>query len=240
LPWDPNADTWVRTLALSGDLVFAGGSFRGVSGLPQSYLAAIGSVPISVQVENLSAVQAQSGVLLAWRLSAAAVRDLLGVVVQRGDAPAGPFEPLSPSPLAPAVAMTFADDAVIPARTYWYRLALPARDGTSTVSPAVQGIAGGGSDRRTEPRLESVQVHTDHVEIRFVVGHSSLPVELSVYDIAGRRVWALDETVPGPGEHVVIWDRRSDGGLRVPRGIYLLRFQAQRASTAKKMILLED
>lgn len=61
------------------------------------------------------------------------------------------------------------------------------------------------------------------------------PAEASllVYDAVGRRVRTLVDGPLEPGEHVVVWDGRSDAGDRVPPGVYFLRgrwggFQADR------------
>jgi flagellar hook capping protein FlgD/beta-propeller uncharacterized protein DUF5122 len=242
-PWNLDATTdtpWnrVSTLVVSAGTVYAAGGFRSIGGLPQSYIAAIESAVVAVQVENLSALQSESGVLLTWRLSAVAVGELLGVFVQRADSPEGPFASRVSSALEPDLSMTFTDDAALPGRTYWYRLALLGREGVSTFSPAVKIATGPGSRLKTDLSLESVQAHRDRVEIRFVVGLPKVPMHLDIYDVTGKKVWSLAETASGPGEHVVVWDGRNAAGIRVPRGVYLVRFQAERVSTAKKLVLL--
>jgi|GEM_PF-3558209 len=50
-----------------------------------------------------------------------------------------------------------------------------------------------------------------------------------VYDISGRAIVTLPETIIGnPGEHWVVWDGRDGGGNRVAPGIYLFQVEWSR------------
>jgi uncharacterized repeat protein (TIGR01451 family) len=49
------------------------------------------------------------------------------------------------------------------------------------------------------------------------------PVEIMVYDVAGRRIAKLVDEVRSAGRHSVVWDGRSDEGVPVGRGIYFIR-----------------
>ncbi|WP_243664484.1 FlgD immunoglobulin-like domain containing protein [Rhodothermus marinus] len=51
-------------------------------------------------------------------------------------------------------------------------------------------------------------------------------VRLVVYDLLGRSVRTLLEGPLAPGMHEVVWDGRSDAGVRLPAGLYLLRLEA--------------
>jgi flagellar hook assembly protein FlgD len=48
-------------------------------------------------------------------------------------------------------------------------------------------------------------------------------VELSVHDLAGRRVRTLASGTLAAGRHTLAWDGADDGGRRVHPGVYLLR-----------------
>jgi hypothetical protein len=59
-------------------------------------------------------------------------------------------------------------------------------------------------------------------------------VEVSVYDIAGRRVRDLHRGALPAGEARLEWDGRDDSGGRVSAGVYLVRAQAgERTMTAR-------
>ena len=79
--------------------------------------------------------------------------------------------------------------------------------------------------------------------------HFSLPVQshvkLSVFDIAGREVVSLSNQVWEPGNHVVSWSGRTDGGAPARGGVYFVQMVAQSATdgqryrSQKKMIRID-
>jgi hypothetical protein len=76
-------------------------------------------------------------------------------------------------------------------------------------------------------------------DIAFSVEHRSA-VTLDVYDLQGRRVRSLidgDTFEPGHS-HRVSWDGRTQGGTRVPGGIYFARITADGRTETRKMTLL--
>jgi hypothetical protein len=64
-------------------------------------------------------------------------------------------------------------------------------------------------------------------------------VELSVYDVAGRRVATLVEGEVEAGRHDAVWDGTSDSGEAVATGVYFARLSASGETRAQKMILLK-
>ncbi|UCD65064.1 MAG: M28 family peptidase [Candidatus Zixiibacteriota bacterium] len=63
-------------------------------------------------------------------------------------------------------------------------------------------------------------------------------VEISIYNILGRRLATLvDETKPA-GTHRVVWDGANSDGQPVASGIYMYRMKAGSHSQSKKMLLL--
>jgi hypothetical protein len=74
--------------------------------------------------------------------------------------------------------------------------------------------------------------------IRFAVP-SRGRVELSVYDVAGRRVATLVDGEVDGGYHDAVWDGRTDSGEGVATGIYFARLSAFGEERTHKMILLK-
>ncbi len=64
-------------------------------------------------------------------------------------------------------------------------------------------------------------------------------VELSVYDVAGRRVATLVDGDVDGGYHDAVWDGRTDSGESVATGIYFARLSAFGEERTRKMILLK-
>ncbi len=64
-------------------------------------------------------------------------------------------------------------------------------------------------------------------------------IELSVYDLSGRRIRVLDPgTRRGAGSHRVVWDGRSDGGREMGSGIYFFRIRGAGFLETRKAIKL--
>ena len=87
-----------------------------------------------------------------------------------------------------------------------------------------------GSDRGSEsiPGLRSFKPTpnptTGRTTILYrVTGAVEQPVDIVVYDIAGRRVRVLERGMRKPGDGITVWDGRDDQGTQVARGVYYVR-----------------
>jgi hypothetical protein len=70
-------------------------------------------------------------------------------------------------------------------------------------------------------------------------GTGGAPVSLRIYDVAGRLVRTLVDTVQRPGIHVLGWDGTNERGSRVSSGVYFYRLRCRGEAQTKKMILLK-
>jgi hypothetical protein len=64
-------------------------------------------------------------------------------------------------------------------------------------------------------------------------------VEITIFDVTGRRVKSLVSEDRPAGLHEVTWDGCDDGGTRVSSGVYFYRFRTGRLSSVRKMLVLE-
>ncbi|MFN8547521.1 MAG: FlgD immunoglobulin-like domain containing protein [Candidatus Eisenbacteria bacterium] len=71
-------------------------------------------------------------------------------------------------------------------------------------------------------------------ELRFALG-SAGPVEITIYNPAGRRVRGLLHEAMEAGEHVITWDGNDDQGRATGAAVYLVRVQAGDATTTAKL-----
>ena len=62
------------------------------------------------------------------------------------------------------------------------------------------------------------------------------PVELSVFDPAGRRVRTLERGLMAPGRHTAVWDGRDDRGGRAPAGLYFLRLRSADRAASRRIL----
>ncbi len=63
-------------------------------------------------------------------------------------------------------------------------------------------------------------------------------VDLSVYDLLGRRVRTLISNDLPAGQHSIVWDGRDEAGHDVASGVYLYKLDASGATDAHRMTLL--
>ena len=65
--------------------------------------------------------------------------------------------------------------------------------------------------------------------VRFGVARAGR-VQVSIYDVAGRKVRGLADRVFPAGEHTLQWDGTDDAGGKVARGVYFVRSSVQQNS----------
>ena len=103
------------------------------------------------------------------------------------------------------------------------------------------------------PELKSTAVQEDHVHprlqafpnpfqrslaIEFTL-ESRTQVEVTIYDIAGRRVATLlDQDLPA-GTHEATWDARNAKGQRAPAGVYFVRVQQGEHADSRQIVLVD-
>jgi len=65
------------------------------------------------------------------------------------------------------------------------------------------------------------------------------PVDIAVFDVAGRLVATLYSGYHDPGTHSVTWDGRDNHGRDVASGIYFVRLDTRDYRASRKMVLLK-
>jgi hypothetical protein len=74
-------------------------------------------------------------------------------------------------------------------------------------------------------------------KIRFTVPQDG-PVNLAVYDVAGRRIKTLVDGHCRADFYSVTWDGTNDNGSRVASGVYFYCLTAGKHSMSRKLVLL--
>jgi hypothetical protein len=72
----------------------------------------------------------------------------------------------------------------------------------------------------------------------YIPGKSPTSVELSIYDITGRKVKTVVQTVQSPGHHTVRWNGKNHKGAKVPAGIYFYSLKTGKNNVVKKMVVI--
>ncbi|MEQ1831561.1 MAG: FlgD immunoglobulin-like domain containing protein, partial [Candidatus Eisenbacteria bacterium] len=84
-------------------------------------------------------------------------------------------------------------------------------------------------------RVGSSVMRQSTSSVRFGVSKAGR-VQITIYDVTGRRIRQLADRVFAAGEHTLVWDGSSDTGAKVARGVYFMRSSTQPES--KRIIVL--
>ncbi|MBW7887776.1 MAG: T9SS type A sorting domain-containing protein [Bacteroidetes bacterium] len=74
--------------------------------------------------------------------------------------------------------------------------------------------------------------------IEYEIPHAG-NVDVSIFDIQGRKVRELEKTAHNAGSYKVVWDSRNDVGRIVASGTYFYRVQFNGSQLVNKLLLLK-
>ena len=94
-----------------------------------------------------------------------------------------------------------------------------------------------GVPLRTELRPVSPNPFNPQARVRFTLRRAG-EVDLSVYDLLGRRVKRLARGVWSAGEHVVTWRGDDSRGRALGSGVYLLELKADGKRQVQRALLV--
>ncbi len=99
------------------------------------------------------------------------------------------------------------------------------------------------ADERALPRAHALNQNYPNpfnpaTAISFVLARR-VAVELSVFDLLGRRVRVLAKGPRTAGQHTVVWDGTDEQGRAVGAGVYLYRLRTADFAQTRKMVLVE-
>lgn len=112
-------------------------------------------------------------------------------------------------------------------------------DITLNVAPSTTGVDA-GSGAVSNSALLACQPNPFREEARIQYQVATLGrAELSIYDVMGRKIKVLADSVHSPGSYADTWDGRDDSGARAPAGIYACRLRAGNTIHTMNMVLAE-
>ncbi len=86
---------------------------------------------------------------------------------------------------------------------------------------------------RPNPTFASVDV-----QVALAKADADAAIDLSVFDVAGRRVMTLRHSNPGMGRHAVTWDLHDTTGRRVSAGIYFVRLKVASKTLIQRVVVM--
>ena len=69
-------------------------------------------------------------------------------------------------------------------------------------------------------------------------GHAGADLDLSVYDLAGRRLITLASGRAHEGRFALDWDLRTEEAARVGSGIYFMRLRLGTTTMTRKLVVM--
>ena len=136
-------------------------------------------------------------------------------------------------------------DLGAPADTAYYRVSAVDLDGyasgysdEASSEPPITTAAGGPLRYQTALGQNRPNPFNPETTIRYTLAERA-NVQLTVYDVAGRKVRTLVDESRAAGPHEAFWDGRSDNGQSVATGVYFYRLVTGNFSQTRKMVLLK-
>lgn len=109
---------------------------------------------------------------------------------------------------------------------------------TEDASTGVNDISTGPSVYRLHPSAPNPFTPATPTVIRYDLREET-PVQLTIYNLAGRRVRGLlGGVTQSPGSYPVIWDGRDDRGHAVAPGVYFYRIEAGPFTASRRMVVI--
>lgn len=134
--------------------------------------------------------------------------------------------------------------------TFRFRV-IACDDGADTLVEAalddfvISGVGQDPADVGTLPTIAKTQLlpnrpnpFREGTVLRYQIAQSG-PVEVAVYDAAGRLVRKLVDGPTDAGNHAIEWDGRDDSGQQMPAGVYLYKLRSGESRSERKMMLLD-
>ena len=113
--------------------------------------------------------------------------------------------------------------------------------GAFPVACAVSGVDGGGAE--SLPRVSALGGNYPNpfnpgTTIRYALAEAG-PVDLAIYDVAGRRVTRLVDEAQAAGAHEIKWNGRDAAGRSCAAGVYFVRLKTPRILDTDRLSLIK-
>ena len=191
--------------------------------------------PVPVSFTDVSVAREGWGAVLQWRLAEAYGFTGYHVYRQNGEQTDRVRLTDQVQDLSVAGSFRFVDE-VAPTGSATYTVELVNANGGTMAFGPFRLTEGSGDDSIIRLEGGSPNPFRGQTTISFAV-RSQQAVNLSVFDLRGRRVATLVDGVKGAGQYDVSWDGRTDSGADVGSGVYLMRLQAQDQVEVQKVML---
>ena len=203
-----------------------------INGIEGAFLIDL-SGPVPVRVSGLAATVVERSVEIRWSTSIEIAH--AGFHVYRSRSLDGPWARLDDELVQGRGEYVWADATVEGDHTYYYRIGAVDVSGAETLYGPVTVTTPVWN--RWATRFDGAQPNPFRrsTALRFSLAAPGR-VDLTIHDVAGRRVADLSESQLLAGEHAIDWNGRDEAGREVPAGVYFVRLRSQGDQTTSKVV----
>jgi len=237
-------DTMNGTIDAAGDLSITSGTLSGSSSYGK--LNAGDDAALPVELSSFSAEATEQGVVLRW--VTASELDNLGFILERQSEGAPEWLKIasyqtnstlrSQGNTSQMTSYSFMDKNVQTEGTYNYRLSDVSTDGEIHVYDVIQitmQYAAAPGETLLDPAFPNP--FNPQTKISYQLAESGI-VEISVYDMLGRKVSMLLNENQNAGSYNIYWHGRDNSGQQVSTGTYILRMSTGEMVQTQKVLLM--
>jgi hypothetical protein len=175
--------------------------------------------PTATMLSMFLAEGVEDGIRLRWQFGPDA--SIASVAVERSERDQGPWSPVDARLVAEGDVSTAIDRTAMAGRTYFYRLVATGTNGEQFHFGPVSGIYGVDESAPIVSFLRDPKPNPSpgRSTVQFTVGRPGF-VELSVFDLSGRRVRTIQAGNLAPGAYTREWDGQNDHFTAASDGVY--------------------
>ncbi|MCK5148956.1 T9SS type A sorting domain-containing protein [bacterium] len=208
---------------------------------------------LPVELSSFSAESVPGGVLVKWTTESET--DNQGFILERSSSPATVETHCNTSALWDRIATylthnnlrgqgsisqrteyTFTDQSVQPGHTYTYRLSDVSTDGEIHIYDDISIILEDAPDQ-TVLAPPFPNPFNPETKIGYTIAKSS-PVEITVYDLLGRKVKTLIDQQQATGSYNIYWHGRDEAGMQAATGSYLIVLKTVEGVKTQKVVMV--
>lgn len=194
------------------------------------YAAGISST-VDVAIAAFTAELIDDVVVLHW--SAHDAGEIRGFNVYRAEGGEEAMLRINTEALSAETAVDYRDETVMPGRSYRYQIGVICKE---------REIRSFALSIQLPPRPLTLYQNYPNpfnptTSISFFLPDRA-NVDLSIFDVSGRRVRALVNGAIEGGKHVITWDGKNGAGASVGSGIYYYRLESGKKVLTRKMVVI--
>jgi hypothetical protein len=187
--------------------------------------------PVATMLQSYWCSCTEDGIEVFWSLSEAGT--FMEFFVYREREGSGKFQPIETEIFRSGeLSYRLVDKSCEPGSFYRYRVDVTDEDGTRTLFVTERVMI-------DTPKLAFGQNYPNPFNLSTTI-HYNIPavsyVTLDIFDVTGRRIARLADSVHRAGMHTKEWSGRNEDGIMVSNGIYFYRLTTGKKSITKKML----